>query len=235
MYQRPTPIVLNLIIINVLVFLFLFLNQNNPEIIQYFVDVSSDLIFNRGTIVLYNGGGVGTVDAPFELIGNLPPGSIEVHFMPVQIISSMFAHLTVMHILFNMLALLSLGTVVERVMGPKRFLAMYLFSGLFSMACVAFLDPSTGATLGASGAISGVAVALAYYFPDSKLGLLFIPIQFKAKYFVLGFAGLSLVLVLIGWIRGSSMGGISHFGHLTGMLGGFLFLYQNKFLNLFRK
>lgn len=211
MFQRPTPVVLNLIIINVLVFLFLQLNLNNDNILQYFFLLNSDLIIPR---LEYPGG---------------------LHFMPLQIVTSMFTHIQVFHILFNMLALLSLGTIVERVMHSKRFLALYLFSGLFSMAMVAFLDPEQGYTVGASGAISGVAVAFATYLPDAKLGLMFLPISFKAKHFVLGFAGLSLLLVIIGIFADSRMGGISHFGHLTGMLGGWLFLNQNKFLNLFRK
>lgn len=211
MFQRPTPVVLNLIIINVLVFIFLQLNVPNFEVLQYFLLFPSDLIIPRG----------------------YPPG--ETLFMPVQIVAAMFSHIQVFHILFNMLALLSLGSIVERVMNSKRFLALYLFSGLFSMAAVAFFDPSNAPVLGASGAISGVAVAFATFLPDARLGLMFLPISFKAKHFVLGFAAISLVLIIIGLLSDSSMGGISHFGHLTGMLGGWLFLNQNKFLNIFRK
>lgn len=215
MYQRPTPIVLNLIIINVLVFIFISLNQDNFDILKYFYLVNSDLIIPRPQFVLPTG----------EILG----------FMPVQIVASMFSHASIMHIFFNMFALLSLGSSIERVMGPKRFLGLYLFSGVFSMTLVAFLDPTSGFTVGASGAISGVAVALAYLFPDARMGILFLPFAFKARNLVLGFAAISLVLVIIGIFSESQMGGISHFGHLTGMLGGWLFMNQNKFLNLFRK
>lgn len=237
MFQRMTPVVLNLIIINVLVFLFLFLNQDNFNILQYFVLYGSDAFFPKDFLYALPDGRMFTTPMPLDTYADATnyAGATLVKFQPVQLVTSMFAHLTVMHIAFNMLALASLGPPVERVMSSQRFIALYLFSGLFSTVMIAFFDPISGFTLGASGAISGVALAFAYYYPDAKLGLLFLPISFKAKHFVLGFAALSVVLIIIGIINKDHVGGISHSGHLMGMAGAFIFLNRNKFLNLFRK
>ncbi|MFI5204858.1 MAG: rhomboid family intramembrane serine protease [Flavobacteriales bacterium] len=52
------------------------------------------------------------------------------YFEPYQVITHMFCHGNVPHLLFNMLALISIGSLLERVWGPKRFLVFYLITGL---------------------------------------------------------------------------------------------------------
>ncbi|MFA9389344.1 MAG: rhomboid family intramembrane serine protease [Prolixibacteraceae bacterium] len=79
-------------------------------------------------------------------------------------------------------------------------------------------------TVGASGAVFGVLLGFGMLFPNTQLMLLFPPIPIKAKYFVMGYGALELVL-------GLSMPGsnIAHFAHLGGMLFGFLLIkYWNK-------
>jgi membrane associated rhomboid family serine protease len=77
-----------------------------------------------------------------------------------QLLTSMFVHVEVLHIGFNMLALWALGPQLELAVGRGRFLALYLVSGLAGSAMVMWLAPPNGQTIGASGAIFGLMGAL---------------------------------------------------------------------------
>jgi membrane associated rhomboid family serine protease len=77
-----------------------------------------------------------------------------------QLATSVFSHVEVWHIGFNMLALYFLGPGLEAVLGRARFLAVYLLSGLAGSTAVMWLSNENGQTLGASGAIFGLMGAL---------------------------------------------------------------------------
>ncbi|TDO77566.1 rhomboid family protein [Flavobacterium chryseum] len=89
--------------------------------------------------------------------------------------------------------------------------------------------------LGASGAIYGLMTAFAFMFPNAQLGLMFIPIPIKAKYFVPGILAVDLFLGFKGSsLFGSGGTGIAHFAHVGGALAGYLMmLYWKK--NQFNK
>ena len=78
-----------------------------------------------------------------------------------QLVTSMFTHVELLHIGFNMLALYFLGPMLERVLGRARFLAVYLRLGLVGSAAVMWFSDPNSQTLGASGAIFGLMGALA--------------------------------------------------------------------------
>lgn len=78
-------------------------------------------------------------------------------------------------------------------------------------------------TVGASGAIYGILMGYAMLYPDSIMRLIFPPVALKAKWFVLIFAGLELLLGM-----SSTGGGIAHFAHLGGLIFGFLLLMYWK-------
>jgi membrane associated rhomboid family serine protease len=78
---------------------------------------------------------------------------------PWELLTSMFSHVEIWHIGFNMLALWFLGPQLELIVGRVRFLALYLLSGLAGSTVVLYADPHTS-TLGASGAIFGLMGAL---------------------------------------------------------------------------
>lgn len=149
-------------------------------------------------------------------------------FQPFQIITYMFTHADVTHILFNMLSLYFLGPIVEMTLGHKRFFGLYMISGLAGLAAhflVHYLPilmgqnvpPPQFIVLGASGAVFGVTIAFATLYPDRQLMLLFPPIPVKAWV-------MALVLVGIGLYSGISGtgGNVAHFAHLGGALAGFL-------------
>ncbi|MFM2376197.1 MAG: hypothetical protein RLZZ165_1294 [Bacteroidota bacterium] len=206
-----TPVVLNLIIINALVFVALPLF---PSLEAYFVLCKSDLFFARPIIIAADGQPVG--------------------FMPVQLVTSFFSHANFLHILLNMFALFQFGPTLETVMGSRRFLAAYLTIGLGQMIMTAFLDPSPTPVVGASGALFGIMVLFAHYFPQTRLGLIFLPVSFPVRNFMIGAAAISALMIILEQTTGKSMGNISHFGHLSGMVAGFAYLHLGKLRKISR-
>jgi membrane associated rhomboid family serine protease len=88
---------------------------------------------------------------------------------------------------------------------------------------------SKGTVVGASGAIYGLLVAFAFMFPTAALGIMFIPIPIKAKYFVPGVLCIDLFLGFKGQsIFGAGSTGIAHFAHIGGALTGFIMMWYWK-------
>jgi len=92
------------------------------------------------------------------LVGDWLPGFVDGAWW--QVLTSGFAHVQLLHIGFNMLALWILGPQLERLFGRTRFLALYLLSLLAGSVVVLWAAPEYQATLGASGAIYGLFAAL---------------------------------------------------------------------------
>jgi len=148
-------------------------------------------------------------------------------FMPVQIVSHMFMHGDITHLLFNMFGLYMFGSAVEATWGPKRFLFYYFFCGFGALAAqmVVMWTEGSGAVLGASGAVFGLLAAFGMLYPNQRIMLLFPPIPMKAKYFVIGYAAIEL---FSGF--GKVNDGVAHFAHLGGAIFGvLLILYWRKF------
>lgn len=146
-----------------------------------------------------------------------------------QPVTSMFLHGGLLHILFNMICLWSFGNALERVLGSKKFLILYFVSGLIGSALWMFLG--TGPAVGASGAICGLFAAFLFVAPESKV-LLFFLIPMKLKYAVYGFAAISLIFGVMSLFNPSAGGGVGHFAHLGGMIGGYLIGYYWRAKNL---
>jgi membrane associated rhomboid family serine protease len=135
---------------------------------------------------------------------------------PWTLLTYMFLHADFMHILFNMLGLLFFGPRLEVRLGGKHFLGLYLTSGLAG-ALLSFVNPGT-AIIGASAAVFGVFMGFAMFWPRELIyiwGVL--PVQ--ARWMVVGMTVLSLAGGL-----GYAAGGVAHFAHLGGYLGGWLYL-----------
>lgn len=144
-----------------------------------------------------------------------------------QPLTSMFLHGGFLHIAFNMLMLWSFGNQLEEVIGTKKFLQLYFLSGLVSG--ILWMCLGTGAAVGASGALCGLLAAYVFIAPEAK-ALLFFIIPIKIKNLVYGFAAFSLVFGLLSLINPSYGFGIGHFGHLGGLVGGYLITlyWKNK-------
>ena len=163
-FRRTTPVVLNLIIINALIWL-------------------TQLLFDKtygltDKIALY----------PFDS-GLFKPYQLVTH-MFAHASYDQFGGVVFFHILFNMYALWMFGTALERVWGPKRFFIFYLVCGLAAGLAQLFL--SDAPAVGASGAIMGLLAGFAYLFPNTEFFIIPIPFPIKAKYMVAIYAAIDL-------------------------------------------
>jgi len=256
MFNNMTPVVKQLLIINVLVFILSQVLPQNYETLSLFYFESEKFRFWQ----------------PF---------------------THMFMHASMpnlMHILFNMFALVSFGSALEHYWGGKKFLFFYFSCGLGAAFVqtgmnyyeihqvinelgltsqemqIIFDTPlsdvfnSAGQTtgkvnqilndvdctqvefdklsliygncVGASGAIYGLLVAFAFMFPMAELMMMFIPVPIKAKFFVPIIVGLDLFSGVTGFSIFSGGGNIAHFAHIGGALTGFLLMMlwrNNKF------
>jgi membrane associated rhomboid family serine protease len=127
----------------------------------------------------------------------------------------MFLHGGLMHILFNMLGLFFFGPQLEARLGGRHFLGLYFTSGLAG-AALSILTPNA-LIIGASGAIFGVLVGFAYYWPRAQIYIWGI-LPVEARVFVIALTALSL------WMGYRGGSGIANFCHLGGFAGGFLYL-----------
>lgn len=144
------------------------------------------------------------------------------HFLPWQLLTYAFLHGSVTHLLFNMFAVYMFGADMERVWGGRRYLIYYLVCAVAAALSQLLVNSITGApypTLGASGAVFGLLLAFARYFPERKIILLLLPIPLPAKLFVVLYGALELVLGATG-----TQAGVAHFAHLGGLAGGFLLM-----------
>lgn len=171
-----------------------------------------------------------------------------------QLLTHMFMHGSISHILFNMFGLWMFGSPLVQMWGKNKFLFFYISAGLgaallqllvYHLQIQSWIDDLVAqgyalnelygalqksqslfnvTMVGASGALYGVLVAFAFLFPNAELMLIFLPIPIKAKYFV----PLVLLMDLFFGFSSYSMGPIAHFAHVGGALAGFLMMWYWK-------
>jgi membrane associated rhomboid family serine protease len=135
---------------------------------------------------------------------------------PWTIITYMFLHGGIGHIFFNMLSLFFFGPRLESRLGGRQFLILYFVSGIVGALLSFLLSPASG-VIGASGAVFGVMLAYASFWPRDQI-LIWGILPVEARVMVIAMT----VLALFGGFTGG--GGIAHFAHLGGFLGGWLSL-----------
>jgi membrane associated rhomboid family serine protease len=139
-------------------------------------------------------------------------------YQPWTMVTYMFLHdpRNIMHLGFNMLGLWMFGTRVEERIGGARFLTLYFVSGLAGALLSLVFSPA--AVIGASGAVFGIMLAFARFWPDVQI-LFFFILPLQARFAVMLMAAMEL------WagLRGSG-GGIANFCHLGGFAGAWLYL-----------
>ena len=155
----------------------------------------------------------------------LVPALVLHQFWVWQLATYMFLHGGVFHILFNMLALWMFGAELERIWGTRYFLKFYFVTGIgagvltviFSLLPFAFAQQvQQSVIIGASGAIYGLLLAYAMYFPDRPILMIVFWVPAKVCVAILG--GIALLTSF------SEAGGTANATHVFGLLVGYLFL-----------
>jgi len=169
-----------------------------------------------------------------------------------QLVTYQFLHEGFQHIFFNMFAVWMFGRIMEVQWGSKRFLTFYLLCGIgagltqelcqfihyelvyahyevvalgngITIPMKQYLDQIL--TVGASGSVYGILLGYGMTFPENRLIIFMpIPIPIKAKWLVVAYVALELLLGL----RNSAADNVAHFAHLGGMLAGFLIMLYWK-------
>lgn len=138
-------------------------------------------------------------------------------FRPWTLFTYMFLHGGFWHLAFNMIALFFFGPRLEMRLGSKRFLYLYFISGLTGALLSVPFNPYT-AIIGASGAVFGVLLGFARYYPRERIYIWGV-LPVEARVLVIVMTALSLY----GGF-GGMQDGVAHFAHLGGFLGGYLYL-----------
>jgi len=149
-----------------------------------------------------------------------------------------FLHGGFLHIFFNLLYLAMFGADLERTWGSRRFYTYFFIcgvgAGLINVIVKTIIDPhgagsALAPTIGASGAIYGILLAVAIIMPHRQVWLFPLPVTVSMWIFV----SIMGAIEFFGTI-GSSGDNVSHVCHLGGMLVGYLYLRRGSFLYNFR-
>ncbi|MCX7797290.1 MAG: rhomboid family intramembrane serine protease [Melioribacter sp.] len=213
-YYRPSgfggfsffpPVIKNLLIINIAVFLIQMIFDNIT-----FNGVPGWYFLNR-YFALNPLNGIDSAGMPYN-------------FKIWQFLTYQFMHGDFTHILFNMFTLWMFGMELENLMGSRKFLAYYLLcgfgAGLFQLFLAPVFSESLAPTIGASGAVFGIMIAFAMFFPDRYIFLYFL-IPIKAKYLI-------AFLVVIEFLSVNEPTLVAHLAHIGGAVTGFLFILIDK-------
>lgn len=204
-FSLMPPVIKKLLIINVAVFIFQMIFDN-----LRFGEYPGWYILNR-YFALNPIVGIDQAGQPFN-------------FQIWQIFTYQFMHGGFSHIFFNMFMLWMFGMEIENMMGSRKFLFFYLLAGVGAAMFQLFLAPlfsgGLAPTIGASGAVFGVMIAFAMFFPDRMIFLYFL-VPVKAKYLI-------AFLVLIEFMAVGNMSVVAHLAHVGGAVTGFVFILLDR-------
>jgi membrane associated rhomboid family serine protease len=125
------------------------------------------------------------------------------------------------HLAFNMITLYFFAGDVLRVLGPVRFLALYLSAVVmgFVPTTLRYMNKQEYSSLGASGAVAAVIFSAILLVPNLKMFLMFLPIPVPGIVFALAY------LVYSFWHSRTASDGVNHDAHFFGALYGAMFTY----------
>jgi membrane associated rhomboid family serine protease len=166
--------------------------------------------------------------ALIEYLGLIPARVIERGWI-WQLVTYMFLHGGALHILFNMLGIWMFGVELERRWGTPFFLKYYFVTGVgggltfllvsllpFAATAPAYYSPAVGA----SGALFGLLLAFALYYPDRPILLLLVWVP--ARVFVMIYGGLALLNTF------QPSRGVADAAHLGGLIFGYIYLQGGR-------
>jgi membrane associated rhomboid family serine protease len=149
-----------------------------------------------------------------------------------QLITHAFLHGNLFHLAVNMVALWFTGPLLEQLLGPIRYLFLYLGGAVLGGGLQTLATPGSIDLVGASGSVSALLVGFGTLFPNLQItALIFFVIPVNMKASTLGWLviGGSLLFWLIGIERQ-----IGHLAHLGGGIAGFVICFLYKRLGMVR-
>jgi membrane associated rhomboid family serine protease len=153
-------------------------------------------------------------------------GQVFSPFQPWQLLTYAFLHGNFIHLFFNALMLMQFGGRLEYSLGRKRYIQFLVVcavgAGLCELAVMTLMlrsQATAGYSVGASGYIYGIMLAWAVLWPRERVMMILPPIEMSVRTMVMVFGGISLFMGVTG-----TGGGVAHFAHLGGMLGGLLMI-----------
>lgn len=150
-----------------------------------------------------------------SVLGFVPDRALQ---QPWSAVTYMFVHGDFWHLLFNMLGLFFFGPPVEERLGSREFIKFYTICGLIGGAVLAFFFARHAMLIGASGAVYGVMLAFAYFWPDMPIYIWGI-FPVKAKWLVITLAAFSVLPMVM-----QTGGNVAHWAHFGGFAVGFVYL-----------
>jgi len=140
---------------------------------------------------------------------------------PWTFVTYLFLHANLLHLAFNLLGLFVFGPQVEERLGGKSFVLYYFACGIggavLSLALTQVVQ--VGLVVGASGAVLGVALAFAWFYPEASIFVFPFPAPIPARWLVTFAVAINLALAFL-----PGANGVAYLAHLGGMGTGFLWL-----------
>jgi len=201
--QRFPYVTVFLIALNCLIFFYQVFSISGPEY----------LIIKMGVI-------------PYEITHLTQIAGVPRISPPLTLLTSMFLHGSLFHLLGNMLYLWIFGNNIEDRLGTARFILFYFLSGLgASLVHILFNFNSTTPVIGASGAIAGILGAYLILFPNARV------LTFVFLIFIIRIIPIPAAFVLGIWFLGQLLnvglgGGVAWFAHIGGFLLGIVLIKQ---------
>ena len=157
----------------------------------------------------------------------LPSDLMTLLHRPWTLVTYMFSHFGLLHILFNMLWLYWLGRIFMEFFSPKQLTGVYLLGGcggallyLLAYNLLPYFSGTHGFLIGASASVIAVVVATAVYAPDYKIGLLFLG-EVSIKW-----VAIVTVLIDVMGLEGGNFGG--NMAHIGGAIVGAIYALSIK-------
>jgi membrane associated rhomboid family serine protease len=149
-----------------------------------------------------------------------------------QLITHAFLHGNLLHLAVNMVALWFTGPLIEELLGPIRYLALYVGGAVVGGILQTLATPGSVDLVGASGSVCALLVGFGTLFPSLQItAIIFFVIPVKMKASTLGW--LVIAGSLLFWALGIERQ-IGHLAHLGGGIAGFLICFLYKKLGMVR-
>ena len=164
-------------------------------------------------------------------------GLVPNRFNIIDVITSMFLHGGIYHIVGNMWFLYIFGDNIESILGHIRFIYFYIFCGAGAAFLQFIVEPTSSIPMvGASGAISGVLGAYMIKFPKAKVHVIAVVIFFITTFVVPAQVVLGVWFLMqlsggLGSLGIDTTGGIAWFAHIGGFICGVVSI---KFFQTFK-